>query len=78
MNIEKLELNKEYTWKQICELTDIPYKTGNTKVKQMKQFESLCRFTKEKTKFTIHEIYNKPKKIEDGRKNNRGSDIRLS
>lgn len=70
MNIEKLELNKEYTWKQICELTDIPYKTGNTKVKQMKQFESLCRFTKEKTKFTIHEIYNKPKEIEDGRKNN--------
>lgn len=70
MNIEKLELNKEYTWKQICELTDIPYKTGNTKVKQMKQFESLCRFTKEKTKFTIYEIYNKPKEIEDGRKNN--------
>lgn len=70
MNIENLELNKEYTWKQICELTDIPYKTGNTKVKQMKQFESLCRFTKEKTKFTIHEIYNKPKEIEDGRKNN--------
>lgn len=78
MNIEKLELNKEYTWKQICELTDVPYKTGNTKIKQMKQFESLCRFTKEKTKFTIHEIYNKPKEIEDGRKNNRGSDIRLS
>ena len=76
MNIEKLELNKEYTWKQICELTDIPYKTGNTKIKQMKQFESLCRFTKEKTKFTIHEIYNKPKEIEDGRKNNRGSDVR--
>lgn len=76
MNIEKLELNKEYTWKQICELIDIPYKTGNTKIKQMKQFESLCRFTKEKTKFTIHEIYNKPKEIEDGRKNNRGSDIR--
>lgn len=70
MNIENLELNKEYTWKQICKLTDIPYKTGNTKVKQMKQFESLCRFTKEKTKFTIHEIYNKPKEIEDGRKNN--------
>lgn len=78
MNIEKLELNKEYTWKQICELTDVPYKTGNTKIKQMKQFESLCRFTKEKTKFIIHEIYNKPKEIEDGRKNNRGSDIRLS
>lgn len=76
MNIEKLELNKEYTWKQICELIDIPYKTGNTKIKQMKQFESLCRFTKEKTKFTIHEIYNKPKEIEDGRKNNRGSDVR--
>lgn len=76
MNIEKLELNKEYTWKQICELTNIPYKTGNTKIKQMKQFESLCRFTKEKTKFTIHEIYNKPKEIEDGRKNNRGSDVR--
>lgn len=76
MNIEKLELNKEYTWKQICELINIPYKTGNTKIKQMKQFESLCRFTKEKTKFTIHEIYNKPKEIEDGRKNNRGSDVR--
>lgn len=73
MNIENLELNKEYTWKQICELTDIPYKTGNTKVKQMKQFESLCRFTKEKTKFTIHEIYSTPKEIEDGRKNNGGS-----
>ena len=78
MNIENLELNKEYTWKQICELTGIPYKTGNTKIKQMKQFESLCKFTKEKTKFTIHEIYSIPKEIEDGRKNNRGSDIRSS
>ena len=77
MNLKNIELNKKYTWKEICELADIPYKTGNSKVKQTKQFESLCRFTKEKTKFIIHEIYDEPKEIEDGRKNNKGSDTRI-
>ena len=68
MNISNIELNKEYTWKEICTLSNTPYKTGNSKVKQLKEFESLCKFTKNGTKFIVHEKYDKPLEIKDKRK----------
>lgn len=68
LNLKNIELEKEYKWKQLCEILEEPYKTGNTKVKQLKEFSSLCRFTKEGKKYIIHEIYDTPKEIEDKRK----------
>ena len=47
---------------------DIKVSDGNSRKKDLKKLESLCRFTKEGQWFTIHEIYDKPKEIEDKRK----------
>ena len=47
---------------------DIKVSDGNSRKKDIKKLESLCRFTKEGQWFTIHEIYDKPKEIEDKRK----------
>ena len=68
MNIQKIELEKQYKWKQLCETVDIKVSEGNSRKKDIKKLESLCRFTKEGQWFTIHEIYDKPKEIEDKRK----------
>ena len=68
MNIQKVELEKQYKWKQLCETVDIKVSEGNSRKKDIKKLESLCRFTKEGQWFTIHEIYDKPKEIEDERK----------
>ncbi|MEG1597331.1 MAG: hypothetical protein RR359_03555 [Bacilli bacterium] len=68
MNIKNIELEKEYSWKDLCELLDIPYKTGNSKIKQIKEFESLCKYRKNGIKIIIEEIYDAPKKIENKRK----------
>ena len=68
MNIQKVELEKQYKWKQLCETIDIKVSEGNSRKKDIKKLESLCRFTKEGQWFTIHEIYDKPKEIEDKRK----------
>ena len=68
MNIQKVELEKQYKWKQLCETVDIKVSEGNSRKKDIKKLESLCRFTKEGQWFTIHEIYDKPKEIEDKRK----------
>ena len=68
MNIQKIELEKQYKWKQLCEAIDIKVSEGNSRKKDIKKLQSLCRFTKEGQWFTIHEIYDKPKEIEDKRK----------
>ena len=47
---------------------DIKVSDGNSRKKDIKKLEVLCRFTKEGQWFTIHEIYDKPKEIEDKRK----------
>ena len=38
MNISRLELNKEYTWREICELVGFKYSTdGKTQKRQLKK-----------------------------------------
>ena len=40
INIEKLELNKEYTWKEICNLVGIKYSTdGKTRARQLEELK---------------------------------------
>ena len=73
MNLDNLELNKKYKWKQLCETIGIKVSEGNSRKKDLKKLESLCRFTKEGQLFTIHEIYSIPKEIKDGRKNNKNA-----
>lgn len=70
MNLDNLELNKKYKWKQLCETIGIKVSEGNSRKKDLKKLESLCRFTKEGQWFTICEIYSVPKEIKDGRKTN--------
>ena len=68
LNLENIELEKEYKWKQLCETLEEPYTNGNTRVKKLKELSSLCRFTKVGQKYIIHEIYDTPKEIVDKRK----------
>lgn len=42
MKIENLELNKEYTWKEICELVDIKCRSGNGKQIDFKKLKILA------------------------------------
>jgi hypothetical protein len=69
MNINNLEIDKKYKWKQLCEAIGVPVSDGSTRKKQIKELESLCKFTKEGVWFTIEEIYETPKPIEDKRSN---------
>lgn len=78
MNIHNLKVGERYKWKTICEKVGIPYVNGNSKIKQMKEFESLCKFTKQGVWFTIEEIYQVQKKIKDGRKDNSIDDLMKS
>ena len=40
MKIDNLELNKEYTWKEICELVGITYSTdGKTRARQLEELK---------------------------------------
>lgn len=68
MNLKNIELEREYKWKQLCETLEEPYTDGNTRIKKLKELASLCRYSKEGQKYIIHEIYDKPKEIEDKRK----------
>ena len=70
MNIDNIELGKKYKWKQLCEALNIKVSEGNSRKKDLKQLESLCRYKKEGVWFTIEEKYNEPLKIKDKRKDN--------
>ena len=69
MKINNIEIGKKYKWKQLCETIEIPISDGSTRKKQLKKLESLCKYTKEGVWFTIEEIYDIPKPIEDKRRN---------
>lgn len=65
-----LELKTYKNYKQLCE--DMGWSTvrGNTKVKHLKELDSLCKWHKDGNKIVIDEIYSQPKKIVDNRGNN--------
>ncbi|RKJ33567.1 hypothetical protein D7X33_39100, partial [Butyricicoccus sp. 1XD8-22] len=61
MNINNLSeglIVKNY--KELCELLEVPTKTGNAKKSQMKEFERYFEFEKDKFSFIIKNIYKVP------------------
>lgn len=74
-------LNKELTYGQLTRgvLKEEP-KKGNSKEKQLKEIEAICRLKTKETMtgkkksyaYIIEEIYQEPKEITDNRKNNKG------
>lgn len=74
-----LEMNKEYTYKQICEILGWKQGTGNTKIAQIKEIERCYEFYhpinkkthKKKKSYIFTEQYDTP--VEPSRKNNGGA-----
>jgi hypothetical protein len=66
-----MKINELLNYEQLCEeVLKEKAKKGNPRKSQMKQIESLCKVEKEGRKYIIKEIYQTPKEIVDGRKNN--------
>ena len=59
-----LELTIYKNYKSLCEAMDWKTTGGDTKVKNLKILESICKYHKEGQKFVIEEIYEEPKEIE--------------
>ena len=71
MNLQLLEVGKQYKYKTLCEAFGIePSRATDTRKKHMRTFEQYVKLEKEKTWYTVIEIYEEPKEREDGRKNN--------
>ena len=72
----KLQLNQEYTYKQICEILDVPITTGTAKQKQIKAIEDSYEYyhpinkkTKKEKKSYVFTKKLKDIELIDGRKN---------
>ena len=65
-----LELTIYKNYNKLCEAMDWKTTGGNTKVKNLKILDSICKYHKEGQKFVIEEIYEEPKEIINNRKNN--------
>ena len=59
-----LELTIYKNYKSLCEAMDWKTTGGDTKVKNLKILDSICKYHKEGQKFVIEEIYEEPKEIE--------------
>jgi hypothetical protein len=72
-NLNNIELNKRYKYKQLCEVLNIKQKTcTSSKKSQLKELQCYFNIFKDKTLYTIIEIYDNPSERIDGRKENRG------
>lgn len=58
-----LELTTYKNYKELCKAMNWEVTSSNSKKKQMKELESICKFHKEGQKFIIEDIYDKPKEI---------------
>ena len=59
---EKLEVGKQYKYKDLCEVFGFDHKkTGNTKKKYLATFDRYMKLEKNKTWYTVTEIYDKVK-----------------
>ena len=54
-------------YKQLCERLGIPILGGSSKVKQIKEIATICKYEKIRRKYKIVEIYEEPLKYIDGR-----------
>ena len=71
MDKSKIELNKPYKYKELCEALSIEVKKNTrSKESQFKQLKRFFNIEKNKTWYTIKEIYEIPLEKVDGRKNN--------
>ena len=68
MKVENLIVGQVYKYKEICELIGIEPKTGNTKIKQLKELATLVDYEKQGTKFLIKEKFAVAKEKEDKRR----------
>ena len=62
-----LELKTYKNWKELCLAMNWKPTGGDTKVKNLKILESICKYTRDGYKFIIEEIYDSPKVIKDNR-----------
>ena len=63
-----LEVGEYKNYKAICEAMGWKPVGGDTKVKHLKELESICRYHKDGYKFIVEEIYETPLPIVDKRK----------
>lgn len=59
-NVSQLTPNTLYTYKQLCTILEQPYKTSNSKTRQLHEWSRFFSFTKQGTKYLIKEIYSTP------------------
>lgn len=64
-----LEVKTYKNYKELCLSMNWEVKSGNTKIKQFKELDSLCKYHKEGQKIVIEEIFDIPKDIVDNRSN---------
>lgn len=65
-----LELKTYKNYRELCKVMNWKVASSNSKTKQFKELDSLCKWRKEGNKIIIDEIYSEPKKIVDNRSNN--------
>ena len=65
-----LEFKIYKNYKELCKAMEWEEKAGNSRVKQLKELESLCEYHKEGNKFIIDEVFENPIPIKDGRVGN--------
>lgn len=74
MNTSKLELNKEYKYKELCTTLEVEQKgRGNSRNCQFKDWKRYFNWHKKGQKFIITEIYDTPKEKIDNRGKNKNS-----
>jgi len=73
----EIELNKSYKYKELCEVLSIEQKKNtNSKNSQLKELECFYNIHKDKSKYTISEVYTTPlQKLDKRVSNTRGDKI---
>ena len=60
MNTDHLILNRWYSYKELCAILNEPYKSSNSKNRQLLEFSRFFNYRKNNTKYIIDEVYDKP------------------
>lgn len=85
-NLDKLEINKEYKYQELCELFNEKVKRNDSKVAQLKIWNSWFTWEypinpktkKPSKKFKITQIYNEQQEIQDNRGSKRSINLELA
>lgn len=70
-----IELKTYKNWNEVCKVMNWKTGGGNTKVKNLKLLDSICKYRKEGYKYIIEEIYQEQKQIIDKRKEGNNTSI---